>query len=763
MTSWRLELFPLLGLLLTAWVYQRGWRRLHAQIPARFPAWRLASFLGGLIAVFLAVASPLDAFAGLLLQAHMIQHLLLTMLAPPLLLLGAPYLPLLCGLPRTAVREVLGPFLASPDLRRWGHRMMHPLVGGTAFLLSTLIWHLPGPYELALRSPSWHIVEHVCFLGTALLFWFPVVQPWPSRPHWPRWAMIPYLLVADLQNTLLGAFFSFHDRVLYPTYAEAPRLGGVNSLADQSAAGAIMWVPGSLAFLLPAGLILIEILGGPRGVRPSEWKRAQGQMGGGRARRPRPESSAPAFDLLCVRSVGPLLRSVWFRRACQVVLLAVAVGVVLDGLFGPPVSAVNLAGVLPWMIWRGLAVVALLVAGNIFCFACPFMLVRDAGRRFLPARWTWPRGLRSKWPAVGLVGLYLWAGEAFHLWDRPSWTAWIIVGYFGAALLVDGLFSGARFCKHLCPIGQFNFTHSLASPLEVKVRQPDLCRSCTTQDCLRGNEVRRGCELELLAPRKSGNLDCTFCLDCVRACPQENVGVLAVVPALDLTHDRARSSIGKLGQRPDLAALILLLTVGAWAGPAQMTAPVLRWQETWSGLGLPPGWPVITVFFLGCLAATSLLVAWASWLSRSGSPDLRAHPARVVASSFIPSFVPLSLALWGAHLVYHLFIGLPLVQPVLARAAGDVGIVAWGAPEWSAVIPGWVRDGLPTFQLLLLDAGFLLSLYLAWRVAGRLVSPGAPRLAPFMPWGLLLALLYGLGFWIFLQPMEMRGLPGQSF
>lgn len=293
LASWRLELFPALGLLLTALVYWRGWRRLHAWIPDRFPVWRLASFLGGLVALFLAVASPLDALAGLLLQAHMIQHLLLTMLAPPLLLLGAPYLPLLCGLPRTVVREALGPVLASPDIRRWGHWMTHPLVGGTVFMLSTLIWHLPGPYELALRSPAWHVVEHTCFLGTALLFWFPVVQPWPSRAHWPRWAMIPYLLVADLQNTLLGAFLSFHDQVLYPTYAAALRRGGISPLADQAAAGAIMWVPGSVAFLLPAGLILIGILGGPRGVQPSEWKRAQGPAERNRAGRS-PTESKPA-------------------------------------------------------------------------------------------------------------------------------------------------------------------------------------------------------------------------------------------------------------------------------------------------------------------------------------------------------------------------------------------------------------------------------------------------------------------------------------
>ena len=86
------------------------------------------------------------------------------------------------------------------------------------------------------------------------LFWWHVVQPWPSHPYWPRWAMIPYLLLADLQNTAWRRFLSFYDRVAYPTYANAPRFG-IEPLSDQATAGAIMWVPGSIAFIVPAALI----------------------------------------------------------------------------------------------------------------------------------------------------------------------------------------------------------------------------------------------------------------------------------------------------------------------------------------------------------------------------------------------------------------------------------------------------------------------------------------------------------------------------
>ena len=227
--------------------------------------WRLIAFQGGSPdARFSRLASPLHPLAELLLQFHMIQHLLLMMVAPPLLLLGAPLLPLLRGLPQAVLHHGIGPLLTATRLQRLAHFLTHPFVCFLAFTVSNVAWHLPVLYELALRSEFWHYVQHLCFLGTGLLFWWPVVQPWPSRLRWPRWAMIPYLLFADIQNTALSAFLIFSERVLYPTYAAVPRLWGISALDDQAAAGAIMWVPGSVIFLIPVAVLAIRWLDSPR-------------------------------------------------------------------------------------------------------------------------------------------------------------------------------------------------------------------------------------------------------------------------------------------------------------------------------------------------------------------------------------------------------------------------------------------------------------------------------------------------------------------
>src|SRR6516164_11066875 len=118
--SWSIQLWPTVGLILLAVIYFRGWLKLRKQVPHRFDGWRLTSFLAGVGTVFFALDSPLDTFSNLLLQAHMIQHLLLMMIAPPFLLLANPFLPLLTGLPRPIVREAIRPFLLWRACKRFG-------------------------------------------------------------------------------------------------------------------------------------------------------------------------------------------------------------------------------------------------------------------------------------------------------------------------------------------------------------------------------------------------------------------------------------------------------------------------------------------------------------------------------------------------------------------------------------------------------------------------------------------------------------------
>lgn len=736
--SWSLEPGTAIGLIVTALIYLRGWNKLRQLVPQRYPLWRLLSFLAGLATLYFSIASPLDAFASLLLISHMVQHLLLTMIAPPLILLGAPQLPMLSGLPKQFVSQGIGPFMHWPPLKALGRFILHPVVCLLLFMLSNVLWHAPGMYEMALRSSGWHLVEHACFLFTALLFWWHVVQPWPGHFNYPRWAVIPYMLLADVQNTILAAFLTFYTNVLYPTYAAAPRISGLSAIDDQQGAGAIMWVPGSLVFLGPAAFIAISYLSSKRNrYTPPPVPRTVAP------RRP----ARGAFDLMRAPIIGPIVSWKYFRRSMQVIMLVLAAAVVIDGLLGPEISPMNLAGVLPWTHWRAFTVVALLAFGNFFCMACPFTFVRDLGRRILPANREWPRFLRSKWVAVVLLVIYLWAYEAFDLWDKPGLTAGVILAYFIGALLVDGIFRGASFCKYVCPIGQFHFVQSLVSPFEVKVRQPDVCASCRTYDCIKGNATQRGCELKLFQPRKVGNMDCTFCLDCVAACPHDNVGIIAVTPGKDLISDPVRSSVGRFGRRPDLAAVVLLLTFGAFANAAGMVTPVLNeFAALTSRFGVSD-LLLVTVGSVLVLIVLPALMALGS-AAFSARDRMRENLCR-----FAMVLAPLGFGMWLAHFVFHFCTASHTPIPVFQRIAHDLGW--YGQPEWK--VPSLAFYQLPGLELLFLDAGLLVALYVMWRVAGDFVSPARSRLRVALPWAIVALLLYLAGVWIIFQPMEMRG------
>jgi cytochrome c oxidase assembly factor CtaG/ferredoxin len=782
MRSWAFEPRVTLPLVLAAAIYVRGWLLLHRRDYRRWSRSKLAAFLGGLSAIFLALASPIEPFSALLLQVHMVQHLLLMMVAPPLIWLGAPFFPLMRGLPREIRTHWIAPLVRWTWLRYAFRVLTNPPVAWLLFTAVTWLWHAPVMYALAMRSDGWHYVQHACFLGTAFLFWYPVVRPYPSRPSWSPWLLVPYLLLADLQNTLLAALLTFSDQPLYSYYAQRPHLGNLPPLEDQAAAGVIMWVPGSLAYLVPLFWIGVHLLfadtdsrrkvyGGrisqdrfaARRTQPrrSPSPRPVGSSTSGRLAlpvltEPRRVASPEAFDVLAVPLLGRLLRWRHARLSLQLPLLALAGIVVYDGLRGPPVGAMNLAGVLPWIHWRGLVVLGLLAVGNFFCMACPFLVPRTLARWWRPASRPWPSWLRNKWPAIVLLVVFLWAYEALALWDSPWWTAWIILAYFGAAFLVDGIFRGASFCKYVCPVGQFNFVQSLISPLEIKVRDRAVCGSCRTKDCIRGRDGIPGCELHLYQPRKSSNMDCTFCLDCIHACPHDNIGILATSPGVELRRDSERAGIGRFGRRWDVAVLTALLVFAAFANAAGMTAPVLAWLRAFTSvLGLSAAAATGVFYFVALLLLPLLMIGGSALLSRWwGQVPLNVLQ---IAKRYTYALVPLGFSMWLAHYGYHFFTSYASVLPTTQRFLGDLGCAVLGAPQWNydccAPVAGWLLRA----EIVSLEFGLLLSLYtgyrIAWSQAGRL--PQAFRM--FAPWGLLIALLFAAGIWIIFQPMQMRG------
>jgi putative membrane protein len=258
--NWDIPPWVTCALAAAGFVYVRGWLALRRTRPETLPVWRLLSFLAGLFAIFAAVSSPLDTYSETLLFMHMAQHFVLMSVAPPLIVLGCPFVPMLRGLPHSIVRWIGGPLFRSSVVHRAQELFSQLPFAWLAMNVTYIGWHIPKAYEFALASENWHNFEHLCFFTTSVLFWWPVLEPWPSRRRFDSWMIIPYLLISDLVNTGLSAFLCFSGRLLYPSYALVDRPFGLDALKDQIAAGAFMWVFGSLVFLVPAMYLTARFL-----------------------------------------------------------------------------------------------------------------------------------------------------------------------------------------------------------------------------------------------------------------------------------------------------------------------------------------------------------------------------------------------------------------------------------------------------------------------------------------------------------------------
>jgi putative membrane protein len=259
--SWSPPVLLSLAVVIVGLVYLRGWRHLHLASPHVIAPWRASSFLLGVFLIWMAIGSPLAALDEQFLTVHMLQHLLLMTIAPALILLGAPVMPLMHGLPRYFMRSVLAPLFRRTPVRLLGRLLSQPAFCWIAATAALVGWHIPAAFTLGLQSESWHVVEHACFLGAGLLFWWPVVQPWPGIPVWPRWSILVYLFLATLPCDILSGFLVFCDRVVYPVYFSAYHHSGMSVLEDQQCAGALMWACITILYLVPAVILTTGLLG----------------------------------------------------------------------------------------------------------------------------------------------------------------------------------------------------------------------------------------------------------------------------------------------------------------------------------------------------------------------------------------------------------------------------------------------------------------------------------------------------------------------
>ena len=253
-------------------LYWLGGRRL-ARPRSSARRWRTGAFLAGLATIVLALDSPLDAWADQLQWAHMVQHVLLLLVAPPLLALARPWNRMWRGFPlgfrRRIARDVThGRW--SGQLRRAARVLGAPIPSWLLFTGTLVIWHVPFAYDATLSMPLIHALEHVLFFGTGLLFWTRVIDSPPWRSPLPEGARAVYVASALVVSWMLALVLAVSTSPLYAPYAaEAARPGGITALADQQLAAGVMWVPGSIPFTIAILFVAYRWLEPKRPRRPS--------------------------------------------------------------------------------------------------------------------------------------------------------------------------------------------------------------------------------------------------------------------------------------------------------------------------------------------------------------------------------------------------------------------------------------------------------------------------------------------------------------
>ncbi|TVP46524.1 MAG: cytochrome c oxidase assembly protein [Gemmatimonadales bacterium] len=298
--TWNPDPWILLGLAAMAGTYLLGVRRLWARAGKGrgLPPWRVGAYLAGIWILVLALVSPIDPLGETLFSVHMVQHMLLMVVAAPLLVLGRPHIGWLWALPRRHLRTLAthwngagagkAPESAAEGAARgavggvrsaW-RGLTHPVTVLVLHVGALWIWHIPAFYEAALTNTFLHSLEHASFLGTAVLFWWALDRSGRGG-RWPGYgAAVLYVFATALQAGALGALLLFAPSPWYPAHAEGAALWGLDPGVDQQLAGAIMWIPGGLVYAAAMALLFVAWMrrSGRDGARMevSGWGAVQG-------------------------------------------------------------------------------------------------------------------------------------------------------------------------------------------------------------------------------------------------------------------------------------------------------------------------------------------------------------------------------------------------------------------------------------------------------------------------------------------------------
>ncbi len=448
-------------------------------------------------------------------------------------------------------------------------------------------------------------------------------------------------------------------------------------------------------------------------------------------------------DLLMFPILGRLLKWRGFQPTLEVPGVILFFLVIVVGIWGTQEPSQNFATMLIWVYWWSLVIFSFLFVGRIWCMICPLGAVGEwVHRRVGTLGKIWPKRLRNLWPAhiffITLTGVDLVAG----IDTLPGFTGAFVLSLIILAVLFGVLFERRTFCRYVCPIGGMCGIYSMTSVVELRVKSPARCESCSTKECIKGTDHSYGCPWFEYPGEMDRNTYCTMCLECVRSCPHDNIGLMVRPPGQDLwrTNKRVFDEV-----------ILAVGMVGVMASHTiATTQPFTDWVDRVEITHGIPVWLTITLVYVFSIIGANLAFLGASALAArlTRTPD-RPLDGRTVYRWTGYALIPLALSMHLARNVPFLSIWGTSIRDIFANMASDFPLGS-GVIEAQNLLP---EDAQWIIKMVIIFLGFILSAYAAFRLSLRM-QPKRRMAGRLMAAIILVMILFSLVYvWILSLPL----------
>jgi len=486
-------------------------------------------------------------------------------------------------------------------------------------------------------------------------------------------------------------------------------------------------------------------------------------------------STGDRLDLLAVGWIRAALTSRVFRFGLQAFFVAAFLLIIAAGLFGNQNPSLNVAPILTWTLWWALLIVLILFFAKAWCYVCPWDAIagwleklafwkKTAGG--LSLNLTWPKALRNIYLATFLFVGLTWIELGFGVTMKPRVTAYLAIAMLLMTVLSALVFDRKSFCRYGCLVGRVSGLYAMFAGTEVRARKPDLCNRCHTKECVKGSDTAYGCPTFLYPGKLQSNTYCIQCLECIQACPHDNLAVNLRPWGSDLILE------GK--PRTDEAYLALLMLSLTGFHGLTMT-PI--WQQFITlirdtlGAGRVFAFSLaMAALMLAPIAIYAVLVAISKGrteMNKSASPDLKVESPSSGAGAlrrpltyhdyfvrYAYALLPIALFYHIAHNLEHLLMEGPKILAMISDPFGwnwDLfGTAAWTIPPMISL------DRLWLIQVFLVLLGHVYSLWIAQKTSARLFRSSRTAFRSQLPMLLGMICFSVFSLWLLKQPMEMR-------